>query len=121
MLTLPPQAANEPDLYFAHGHRPSTYGPFDYFGEFSDLLTQLASSGKDPNGRVRVSVPCGGVHGSSPRSPLLSPRYPMTMSRSLTPPSGPSTADAGWTPEMVWDTNFVDVYSENLAFLSVEK
>ncbi|KAJ7224556.1 glycoside hydrolase family 79 protein [Mycena pura] len=85
------QAANEPDLYFAHGHRPSTYGPFDYFGEFSDLLTQLGTSGKDPNGRAKTLL------------------------------LGPSIADAGWTPEEVWDTNFVDVYSENLAFLSVEK
>ncbi|KAJ6543333.1 hypothetical protein B0H10DRAFT_2135375 [Mycena sp. CBHHK59/15] len=34
---------------------------------------------------------------------------------------GPSIADAGWTPEEVWDTGFVDTYSANLAFLSVEK
>jgi hypothetical protein len=39
----------------------------------------------------------------------------------LTPPPGPSVADATWTPEMVWNTNFVDVYSANLAWLSVEK
>jgi hypothetical protein len=35
--------------------------------------------------------------------------------------AGPSVADATWTPEMVWNTNFVDVYSANLAWLSVEK
>ncbi|KAJ7493667.1 glycoside hydrolase family 79 protein [Mycena latifolia] len=85
------QAANEPDLYFAHGHRPSTYGPFDYFGEFSDLLTQLAASGDDPSGRAKTLM------------------------------LGPSIADAGWTPEDVWNTGFVDTYNENLAFLSVEK
>ncbi|KAJ7697058.1 hypothetical protein B0H17DRAFT_1168033 [Mycena rosella] len=87
------QAANEPDLYNAHGHRPSTYGPFDYFGEFSDLLTQMRA-GAD------------GVDPAAAAKPLM---------------LGPSIADAGWTPEDVWNTNFVDVYSENLAFLSVEK
>ncbi|KAJ7884879.1 glycoside hydrolase family 79 protein [Mycena leptocephala] len=85
------QASNEPDLYNAHGHRPATYGPFDYFGEFSDFLTQLAASGLDPAGRVKGLM------------------------------LGPSVADATWTPEMVWNTNFVDVYSANLAWLSVEK
>ncbi|KAJ7092351.1 glycoside hydrolase family 79 protein [Mycena belliarum] len=85
------QAANEPDLYNAHGHRPATYGPFDYFGEVSDVLTQLASSGNDPSGRARTLL------------------------------LGPSIADAGWTPEDVWNTGFVDAYSGNLAFLSVEK
>ncbi|KAF7307934.1 Glyco-hydro-79C domain-containing protein [Mycena kentingensis (nom. inval.)] len=85
------QASNEPDLYIAHGHRASTYGPFDYFGEFSDFLTQLATSGLDPTGRVaRLLV-------------------------------GPSVADASWTPEMVFDTGYVDAYNANLAFLSVEK
>ncbi|TFK83593.1 glycoside hydrolase family 79 protein [Polyporus arcularius HHB13444] len=33
------QAANEPDLYGAHGHRPSSYSPFDFFGEYA-LFTQ---------------------------------------------------------------------------------
>ncbi len=33
------QASNEPDLYGRHGHRPETYSPFDFFGEFS-LFTQ---------------------------------------------------------------------------------
>ncbi|KAJ7054643.1 glycoside hydrolase family 79 protein [Mycena amicta] len=85
------QAANEPDLYVAHLHRPSTYGPFDYFGEFSDLITQLNASGLDPNGRAA--------------SLML----------------GPSVADATWTPEMVFDTGYVDTYNANLAWLSVEK
>ncbi|KAF7321151.1 Glyco-hydro-79C domain-containing protein [Mycena chlorophos] len=85
------QAANEPDLYFAHGHRPSTYGPFDYFGEFSDLITQLASSGLDPDGRAATLM------------------------------LGPSIADSGWTPEDVWNTGYVDTYNANLAFLAVEK
>ncbi|PIL25782.1 hypothetical protein GSI_11532 [Ganoderma sinense ZZ0214-1] len=33
------QAANEPDLYGAHGHRNITYSPYDFFGEYS-LFTQ---------------------------------------------------------------------------------
>ncbi|KAJ7661951.1 glycoside hydrolase family 79 protein [Mycena polygramma] len=85
------QASNEPDLYTAHGHRPATYGPFDYVGEVSDFLTQLASSGMDPLGRAKGLL------------------------------LGPSVADATWTPEMVWDTGFVSTYSANLAWLSVEK
>ncbi|KAF8888693.1 hypothetical protein CPB85DRAFT_1334395 [Mucidula mucida] len=34
---------------------------------------------------------------------------------------GPSLANADWQPNEVWDTGFVDTYSENLAFLSVER
>ncbi|KAJ7167217.1 hypothetical protein C8R43DRAFT_877674, partial [Mycena crocata] len=48
------QAANEPDFYSAHGHRPSTYGPFDYVGEVSDFLTQLGTSGMGPNERAKT-------------------------------------------------------------------
>ncbi|KAI0651080.1 glycoside hydrolase family 79 protein [Trametes meyenii] len=33
------QAANEPDLYGPHGHRPLTYSPFDFFGEYA-LFTE---------------------------------------------------------------------------------
>ncbi|KAF8816878.1 hypothetical protein BYT27DRAFT_7127069 [Phlegmacium glaucopus] len=40
------QVGNEPDLYAAHGHRPATYGPYDYLGEFSLLVNAMAS---DPN------------------------------------------------------------------------
>ncbi|KAJ7697029.1 hypothetical protein B0H17DRAFT_1197758 [Mycena rosella] len=52
------QAANEPDLYNAQGHRPATYGPFDYFGEFSDLLTQMGAGmdGVDPAGPARTQL-----------------------------------------------------------------
>ncbi|KAJ7727084.1 hypothetical protein B0H16DRAFT_1429173 [Mycena metata] len=35
------QAGNEPDMYNLHGHRPATYGPYDYGGELSDFLTQV--------------------------------------------------------------------------------
>ncbi|KAF9003830.1 hypothetical protein BDZ89DRAFT_967337 [Hymenopellis radicata] len=34
---------------------------------------------------------------------------------------GPSLANADWQPSQVWETGFVDTYSDNLAFLSVER
>ncbi|KAH9003624.1 hypothetical protein EDB86DRAFT_2888634 [Lactarius hatsudake] len=37
------QAGNEPDLYASHGHRPSTYSQFDYFGEVGTLIQQIAN------------------------------------------------------------------------------
>ncbi|KAG5640479.1 hypothetical protein DXG03_008374 [Asterophora parasitica] len=37
------QAGNEPDLYARHGHRPSTYGPYDYFGEIGNLVGAMAA------------------------------------------------------------------------------
>ncbi|KAF7300999.1 Glyco-hydro-79C domain-containing protein [Mycena indigotica] len=46
------QAGNEPDMYYLHDHRPATYGPYDYLGEFSDLLSQIVF-GADPTGRAR--------------------------------------------------------------------
>ncbi|KAF8970658.1 glycoside hydrolase family 79 protein [Flammula alnicola] len=81
------QAGNEPDLYAAHGHRPLTYGPFDYFGEFGLLITAMNN---DPN------IPT--------RNLLIGPSISTT-----------------WTPEEVWDTGFVSAYSQNLAFMSVER
>ncbi|KAF8064386.1 glycoside hydrolase family 79 protein [Lyophyllum atratum] len=38
------QVGNEPDLYARHGHRPSTYGPYDYVGEFGTLVAAMAST-----------------------------------------------------------------------------
>lgn len=35
------QVGNEPDLYSAHGHRPATYGPYDYFGEFGTVVNAV--------------------------------------------------------------------------------
>ncbi|TDL27068.1 hypothetical protein BD410DRAFT_783229 [Rickenella mellea] len=37
------QVGNEPDLYVRHEHRPATYGPADYDGEFSAVATALAA------------------------------------------------------------------------------
>ncbi|KAF8154310.1 glycoside hydrolase family 79 protein [Crassisporium funariophilum] len=81
------QVGNEPDLYAAHFHRPPTYGPFDYFGEFGQLVGAMAGDAHVVNRGLLV---------------------------------GPNVATGAWTPEMVWDTGFVDAYSQNLAFLAVE-
>jgi hypothetical protein len=34
---------------------------------------------------------------------------------------GPNIISGDWTPEMVWNTGFVDDYPDNLAALSVEQ
>jgi hypothetical protein len=67
---------------------------------------------------VAQSVPVRVARLSSSRSPYSSSSAYPTLSNAS---AGPSVADATWTPEMVWNTNFVDVYSANLAWLSVEK
>ena len=62
------QCGNEPDLYsafvfssicsygisctdlvfFSHGHRSSTYGPFDYFGDFGNVVNAVNSDSNIP-------------------------------------------------------------------------
>ncbi|KAI6122360.1 glycoside hydrolase family 79 protein [Pisolithus croceorrhizus] len=42
------QVGNEPDLYAAHGVRPSTYSPYDYFGEFGILVDAVDSDNSIP-------------------------------------------------------------------------
>lgn len=42
------QVGNEPDLYAAHGHRPSTYGPEDYFGEFGVVINAVNADNNIP-------------------------------------------------------------------------
>ena len=34
---------------------------------------------------------------------------------------GPNIATGDWFPEQMWDTGFVDSFSNNLAFLAVEQ
>jgi len=34
---------------------------------------------------------------------------------------GPNVNTGPWTPEVVWNTGFVDAYSDHLAFLAVEQ
>ncbi|KAF7290147.1 Glyco-hydro-79C domain-containing protein [Mycena indigotica] len=85
------QASNEPDMYVLHQHRPQNYGPFDYLGEFSDFLGQVAATNADPTGRATKNL------------------------------IGPNIATFAWTLEQVWDTGFVDTYNANLAYLAAEK
>ncbi|KAJ7081158.1 glycoside hydrolase family 79 protein [Mycena belliarum] len=85
------QAGNEPDMYVLHNHRAETYGPYDYVGEFGSFLTQLDATGADPTGRAKRIL------------------------------IGPNIANWAWTLEQVWDTGFVDMFTENLAFLAGEK
>ncbi|KAF8952441.1 hypothetical protein BDZ97DRAFT_1640845, partial [Flammula alnicola] len=82
------QAGNEPDLYVDHGHRPPTYGPYDYFGELGLLVQALAGDANVPNKNLLI---------------------------------GPNVNSGDWTPEMVWNTGFVDSYSQSLAYLAVEQ
>jgi hypothetical protein len=60
------QVGNEPDLYaayvllvfflctqltalvFSHGHRSSTYGPFDYFGDFGNVVNAVNKDNSIP-------------------------------------------------------------------------
>lgn len=42
------QVGNEPDLYAAHGHRNSTYGPYDYFGDFGNVVNAVNSDSNIP-------------------------------------------------------------------------
>ncbi|KAJ7592650.1 glycoside hydrolase family 79 protein [Mycena floridula] len=37
------QAGNEPDFYVRHGHRPETYGPYDYKGEVASLIAAMTA------------------------------------------------------------------------------
>ncbi|KAF7336209.1 Glyco-hydro-79C domain-containing protein [Mycena venus] len=87
------QAGNEPDMYSipSHGHRNESYGPYDYGGEFSDLLTQMDATNSDPTGQAKAKL------------------------------VGPNIANFHWTPEDVWNTGFVDKFDANLAYLAVEK
>ncbi|KAJ6588734.1 glycoside hydrolase family 79 protein [Mycena capillaripes] len=80
------QVGNEPDLYVAHQHRNSSYGPQDYTIEFGEMIAALAA---DANVPVKNNL------------------------------IGPSVSGT-WTPEMVWNTGFIDQYTANIGALSVE-
>ncbi|GLB45268.1 putative glycosyl hydrolase family 79 C-terminal beta domain [Lyophyllum shimeji] len=48
------QGGNEPDYYLAHGHRNPGYGPFDYFGEFGDLITAIRNNPNIPRKNILI-------------------------------------------------------------------
>ena len=85
------QAGNEPDMYSLHGHRNQSYGPFDYFGEISDFLSQTVDDNADPSGQVRTKL------------------------------VSPNIANFAWTPEQLWNTGLVSAFGPNIAYLAVEK
>ncbi|KAG5647391.1 hypothetical protein DXG03_000461 [Asterophora parasitica] len=81
------QGGNEPDYYLSHGHRQEGYGPFDYFGEFADLINAI-----DANPNIPV------------KNMLI----------------GPSLASGPWSPEMMWETDFINAYKDNLVAITME-
>lgn len=64
------------------------YGPYDYFGEFGNLVQAIANDTSIPNKGILI---------------------------------GPNVNTGEWTPEMVWNTGFVDSYSSSLGYLAVEQ
>src|SRR6266702_4817501 len=101
------QAGNEPDLYAAHGHRPSvsslyilkleevrtdenfqTYSQFDYFGEVGTLIQQIANDPLIPKKDNMLIVP---------------------------------SVQVTWTPESVLNTGIVSSYSSSILSLAVER
>ncbi|KAF5339473.1 hypothetical protein D9758_015323 [Tetrapyrgos nigripes] len=87
------QAGNEPDLYVRHGHRPQGWGPSDFLSEMQSLVSAIQNS----------------ANSGSP--------YAQKYQRLLI---GPNVNTGDWTPEMVWDTGFVDALYDHLLYLTVE-
>ncbi|THV02731.1 hypothetical protein K435DRAFT_748884 [Dendrothele bispora CBS 962.96] len=87
------QTGNEPDLYVRHGHRNEGWGPNDFLSEMQSLVSAMQTSASN-----------GSPYASTYQKLLI----------------GPNVNTGDWTPEMVWDTGFVDTLNDNLAFLSVE-
>ncbi|KAJ7292155.1 glycoside hydrolase family 79 protein [Mycena rebaudengoi] len=87
------QASNEPDFYVGHKHRVDPYLPDNYVQEFSQFLTQIATDGNDPNGRIK--------------NMLIGPNI--------------AISNSNWTLDKMWDTGFIDKFSDNLKYLAVEK
>ncbi|KAG6907147.1 hypothetical protein DXG01_010322 [Tephrocybe rancida] len=48
------QGGNEPDYYLGHGHRTEPYGPYEYFGEFANLITAIENNPNIPNKRMLI-------------------------------------------------------------------
>ncbi|KAI0631504.1 hypothetical protein C8Q77DRAFT_1159286 [Trametes polyzona] len=94
------QAGNEPDLYGAngHGHRPPTYGPWDYFGEFAQLTQAYGNDTKITKKKTLIA--------------------PSTQGGNWPDPLNPNSRPLGAEP--VWNTGFVQIYDEYLAALAVE-
>ena len=88
------QLGNEPDLYHNNQIRGESYTPQQYTEEWGTVLNDYKNNPniKNPNMFIAPSVCCGGGEGS-----------------------------IGWTPEQVFDTGFLDLYADSLAYISVEQ
>ncbi|KAJ7290483.1 glycoside hydrolase family 79 protein [Mycena rebaudengoi] len=74
-------------------HRAAPYLPQNYVQEFGQFLTQIATDGSDPNGRIK--------------NMLIGPNIALS--------------NLEWTLDKMWDTGFIDKFSDNLKYLAVEK
>ncbi|KAF7986462.1 hypothetical protein HWV62_31241 [Athelia sp. TMB] len=55
------QVGNEPDLYAAHGHRASSYGPYDYFGDFGVVVAGIAADDAIPTKNTLIAPNLSGT------------------------------------------------------------
>jgi hypothetical protein len=87
------QLGNEPDLYHINEIRGPDYSEAQYTQDWGVVLDSYKSNPAITNSKMFVapSVCCGGE------------------------------GNIGWTPEQVFDTGFLDLYADNLAYISVEQ
>ncbi len=84
------QLGNEPDLFATNGLRASNYTPAEYTVEWGEVLQDYVNDGNFPNKNLFVGP-------------------------SICCGRGP-----GWTPEEVWNTGYLQDYSEYLAYIAVQ-
>lgn len=90
------QLGNEPDLYHNNKLRLPDYSATDFFNEWGTVINDYqnlpdGSSGLEKKQGIFVA------------------------------PSVCCGQDIGWTPEVVWDTGFLDAYAKYLSYVSVEQ
>ncbi|EJD02698.1 uncharacterized protein FOMMEDRAFT_140601 [Fomitiporia mediterranea MF3/22] len=85
------QLGNEPDLYFNNQIRPADYNPTQYNSEWGQVLQAYMSDTSISNNSMFIA------------------------------PSVCCGPMPGWTPEMVWDTGFLDNYKDHLSWISVQR
>lgn len=89
-----------------HGHRQASYGPYDYFGEFGQVVAAVAA---DTDVRTDSNL-----LGPSVATGDWRPEGASCVHRSVRPINLRNIAD-------VWNTGFVLAYANNLAALTVEQ
>lgn len=85
------QLGNEPDLYFQNLLRDSDYSPAQYNTDWGVVLNDYVN---DPN---------------------------ILNNSMFVAPSVCCGGNIGWTPEMVWNTGFLDNYKDHLGYLAVQQ